>query len=182
MRWLIRISAGLTAAVVLAAGGLTATGHLRMQPVLSGSMRPAMQPGDLALTWQVPTSSLKVGDVVMFTPPDHKRPVMHRITRITHPQGKFDIVTRGDANGGRDDPWGMITIRSTKIYRTVGSIPYLGWVREAPLGIVRPLLFITAGLILLWIVYTSFRRKPGEGPSAGPDAKSIGGRGRRSNA
>src|SRR4029077_3034604 len=79
---------------ILAAGIAFRVAGLHVQTVLSGSMRPTVAPGDLAITQSVLIGSLRVGDVIVFVPPDEVRPVLHRIASRTG-----DVVTtKGDAN------------------------------------------------------------------------------------
>jgi signal peptidase I len=62
---------------VLGIGGLavyTHTGHGAFTPVLSGSMQPGIQAGDVVVTNRVPVTSLHVGDIIVFIPPDRPRP------------------------------------------------------------------------------------------------------------
>ena len=138
---------GLSLSAV-AVGVAVHTGRLGLEPVLSGSMRPTFQPGDLVAAWRVPTSALKTGDVVMFTPPGQTRREMHRIVTIKRAHGKTLIVTKGDANRVKD-PWGRIGLRGKYAYRLTAVIPKLGWLSQIPRGIVVPLGLAGAGLIFL---------------------------------
>jgi signal peptidase I len=140
-----RLFDGLLTALIVAFG-IAAVGiaiivfvaHLHFQTVTSGSMRPTISPGDVAVTEVVSVSSLKVGDVIVFYPPGvTAEPVMHRIVSITDGV----IKTRGDANNV-EDPW-QITLAGTTAYRMVAVVPFLGWLIELQ----RPAL-IVAGLLL----------------------------------
>jgi signal peptidase len=112
--------------------------HAHFQTVTSGSMRPTISPGDVAVTQAVPVSSLKAGDVIVFYPPGvTSEPVMHRIVSMVNGV----IKTRGDANNV-DDPW-QVTLSGTTAYRMVAVVPFLGWLIELQ----RPAL-IVAGLLL----------------------------------
>jgi len=112
--------------------------HVHFQTVTSGSMRPTISPGDVAVTEAVSVSSLKVGDVIVFYPPGvTAEPVMHRIVSLNNGL----IKTRGDANNV-DDPW-QVTLMGTTAYRMVAAVPFLGWLIELQ----RPTL-IVAGLLL----------------------------------
>jgi signal peptidase I len=151
MQWLGKLALGAAVLVVLAAVVATLVGRLQLEPVLSGSMRPGIQPGDLAVTLSVPSSSLAKGDVIVFHPPGGSIPVMHRIASLRHAAGKTLITTRGDANHGLIDPWGSVSLRGAKSFRYVAAIPLLGWapieLRRLPGGGVS-LLFIASGLLL----------------------------------
>ncbi len=83
---------------VLAAGIGFRVADFHVQTVLSGSMRPTVSPGDLAITQGVPIGSLRVGDVIAFTPPNQTQTVLHRIATL---DGDV-ITTKGDANNVAD--------------------------------------------------------------------------------
>ena len=112
-----------------------------VQTVLSGSMRPILSPGDLAITQGVPMGSLRVGDVIVFTPPTETQSVIHRIASR---QGDV-ITTKGDANSVAD-PW-HVTLQGATGYRLVFVVPYLGWLIE-----LRSLALVGAGLIVAVLI------------------------------
>jgi signal peptidase len=133
--------------------------HLRFQPVLSGSMRPGIQPGDLAITQPVPATSLRTGDVVSFYPPGRDEPVLHRITAVERVAGGVVLTTAGDANDGAD-PWGRIVVRGPTAWRLIGTVPKVGYVSGWARSIRGPALILAGSLIAvsgLLIV----RRRPG---------------------
>jgi len=71
--------------------------------VRSGSMKPKIPVGALALYRPVAAAKLKVGDVIAFSRPGHNGDtVSHRIVRI-EPGPTGGLVTKGDANGAPDD-------------------------------------------------------------------------------
>jgi len=149
------VTAALCAAAVacLGLGALVQTGHLHFQTVLSGSMRPGIQPGDVIATWRVPTSSLRVGDVIVFYPPGKSIPVVHRIVELHHTGRGMEIATKGDANHVRD-PWDPVIVRGQWSYQLERVIPKVGWlaywVRRVPDG--RGAVLILAGAILLIVL------------------------------
>jgi signal peptidase I len=151
-----RLFDGLLTALVVALG-IAAVGigilvfvaHAHFQTVTSGSMRPTISPGDVAVTQAVPVSSLKVGDVIVFYPPGvTAEPVMHRIVSLNNGL----IKTRGDANNV-DDPW-QVTLSGTTAYRMVAVVPFLGWLTELQ----RPALII-AGLLVGLAILLELRKE-----------------------
>ncbi|MGB9631438.1 MAG: signal peptidase I [Candidatus Methanodesulfokora sp.] len=62
--------------------------------VMSGSMEPTLEPGDLILVQKVDPASLKVGDIIVFEVPWSNTPIVHRVIAIDN--GK--IFTKGDNN------------------------------------------------------------------------------------
>ena len=158
-------------AMLLAIGMAVRTGHLNLQPVLSGSMRPTFQPGDLLATWRVPISSLHVGEVIAFVPPGKNYEEMHRIVALKRVGAKTTITTRGDANHGRNDPWGPVALQGKSVYRLAVIIPKLGWASQIPRGIILPVLLIGAGLIFAVSGLTNLRGS--RSGTTGSDPTSI---------
>jgi signal peptidase I len=145
--------------VVLGIGILSHLGRLELEPVLSGSMRPTFQPGDLVAAWRVPLSSLRTGDIVMFSPPGQTKREMHRIVTIRRAHGETLITTKGDANRVKD-PWGRISLRGKYAYKLAAVIPKVGWVSQIPRGIIVPVCLIGAGLVFLFGAFKRFRKEP----------------------
>lgn len=95
----------LGAAALLAVGVGPHTGAYRILTVLSGSMRPMADPGDVVVVRPVATEALRVGDVIAFSAPTAERPtVTHRIIEIVEPGPAPVVRTQGD-NNSRPDPW-----------------------------------------------------------------------------
>ncbi len=82
-------------------------------------------------------SSLRVGDVIAFTPPNETQQVLHRVASLQNTV----ITTKGDANGVAD-PW-HVTLNGSIAYRMVAVLPFLGWLTELQ----RPALLL-AGLLV----------------------------------
>jgi signal peptidase len=76
--------------------------------VLSGSMRPTLQPGAEIVVKPVTTDdqlqAIRVGDVITFLPyPDDPTLVTHRVVGVAHrSDGTMSFTTQGDANGAAD--------------------------------------------------------------------------------
>jgi signal peptidase len=144
----LMLAAGLA---VLAVGVTIRVNDLRVATVLSGSMRPTFSPGDLVLTQPVPTSSLRVGDVITFIPPTQPQPLIHRIASLKDGV----ITTKGDANSV-EDPWHLTLAGSTQ-YRLVAVVPLLGWLTELQ----RPALLL-AGLLVALVIVLELRKEVGK--------------------
>jgi signal peptidase len=135
--------------VAVGIGILVFVANLHFQTVTSGSMRPTISPGDVAVTQAVPVSSLAVGDVIVFYPPTSTtEPVMHRIVSLVNGV----ITTRGDANNV-NDPW-QVTLTGTTAYRMVAVVPFIGWLTELQ----RPAL-IVAGLLVGLAILLELRKE-----------------------
>jgi signal peptidase I len=75
-------------------------------PILTGSMRPAGNPGDVFITKRVQASSLLVGDIIAVHNQNTGVFYAHRIFEIRLENGILRIVTKGDANPSADnDPF-----------------------------------------------------------------------------
>lgn len=106
-----------------------ASGQLQLTPVLSGSMRPAFNPGDALLTLRTPATSLHVGEVPTVNVPGTlgggER--VHRIVSLVRHGNAVVIRTRGDANAV-DDP-GSLTVTG-HVYRMIMVVPFIGWILD----------------------------------------------------
>ncbi len=112
----------LTLAVAaLVLGAVVFLLHLHLQPVLSGSMRPGIQPGDLAITRPVPAGSLEPGDVIVYYPPGQPEAVIHRLVSGAVRADGLWIATRGDFDMP-DDPNGVKAEGSVEFDAATGAI------------------------------------------------------------
>ena len=149
----------LAAALAVLAGGVALySGTVRLQVVTSGSMRPTISPGDVAITSPIPLDALAVGDVIAFFPPGEGRPVLHRIRTLERAAAGTLITTRGDANRV-DDPW-HATLRGATAYRLVAVVPFIGFLAEF-----RAAVLIAGGLLLLVVLIRGIVRKEAPQPS-----------------
>jgi signal peptidase I len=106
-------------------------GSWMVTPVLSGSMRPGLPVGGVAISQRVPVSSLADREVIVFrSPVNPSEQVVHRIVKLDHTgSGQVLINTQGDANMARD-PW-TLTIQGHSAYRVRWSIPLVGYAAVA---------------------------------------------------
>ncbi len=88
---------GLILTTVLLVMFLLATKAVFFTAVVSGSMVPTFERGDLVLMQNI-ERTYRVGDIIMFTRPDTSNPESHRIVSVTN-EG---IQTQGDAVGIMD--------------------------------------------------------------------------------
>lgn len=100
------------------------TGLLGIQPttVVSGSMKPTMDVGDMAIIREVPASSIEVGDIIQFWRDEEM--VIHRVTDIYEGGNERLFVTKGDANPEPDVP---LVSPSQVRGKVVLNIPKVGW-------------------------------------------------------
>lgn len=143
--WIV-VGAGLALAALLAAPPLV--GHKTMV-VLSGSMTPTLDIGDVVIDRTIGVMDVKVGDIITFRDPIHKkRTVTHRVRAMDVKDGTATFTTRGDANTS-DETWKIPA--SGKIGRVALRIPKLGyalgwaWSPKVRVGFVAvPMLFFGA--------------------------------------
>ncbi|RPA82564.1 signal peptidase I [Ascobolus immersus RN42] len=101
--------------------------------VLSGSMEPAFQRGDLLFLWNR-SPDTKVGEIVVYNVAGMNIPIVHRVVR--NHQGDLPgkkLLTKGDNNGADDvDLYarGQFYLDREKdvIGSVVGYIPFVGYV------------------------------------------------------
>ena len=142
---------------VLAAVGVASLALVRgtwmVTPILSGSMRPGLSVGGVAISERVPVDSLAVRDVIVFQRPDNpSERVVHRIVQVVvGNSGLPQIITQGDANTVRD-PW-TLTIRGDYAYRVRWSFPLIGYVVVAFQNH-RGFAVLGAGIVLIVIALT----------------------------
>jgi signal peptidase len=89
---------GVGAAVVVLAFKLSGWQALT---VLTGSMRPAIAPGQVVLTAAVPVSTVRPGEVITFARPGRAGTTTHRVVSVVPAAGgHLTVTTKGDANPG----------------------------------------------------------------------------------
>jgi len=151
------VVAAVLLVAVLAAVGVASLALVRgtwmVTPILSGSMRPGLAVGGVAISERVPVHSLAVREVIVFQRPDKpSEQVVHRIVQLAvGSSGQVVINTQGDANTVRD-PW-TLTIRGDTAYRVRWSVPLIGYVAIAFQNH-RGFALLGAGIVLIVIAVT----------------------------
>lgn len=135
--------------------------------VLTGSMAPTFEPGDLIVTMPVEDAKneVKRGDIITFQPESGVGTlVTHRVVSVGFTLGgKSLFTTRGDANDSEDEPILEEQVMGKYLYH----IPYLGYVANAIPNDTKPVMIQVLGIAILgWaaiqsliIVISSIRRK-----------------------
>jgi signal peptidase len=132
-RWrAVASAAGTLALAAVGALGVAvvavpAVTHGASLTVLTGSMQPTIDPGDLIVVAGVPDpASVEVGDVVTYMPyPDDPTLVTHRVVaKGMDVSGESVFTVRGDANNADDDPVYGHQLRGRMLF----SVPKLGYV------------------------------------------------------
>jgi len=140
----------------------SALGSSPVYVVVSKSMVPTLQIGDLVITQNVPFSSIHVGQVIVYVKPDslgacNGETIVHRVVGVTA-QG---LITQGDdrVTNPQPDPWSPIPANCVKGV-VVLAVPYLGLVSML---IPYPWNYVLVGLILLFVFLTELRPSGKEG-------------------
>ncbi len=116
--------AGAVVAFVVSYAALLAAGF-KPVVVYSGSMRPTLGVGSLAVDRVAPASSVRVGDVITFNHPYVKGElVTHRVAQIVSTKHGLAYRTKGDANSVRD-PWAIRL--NDKVGRVAFDVPLAGY-------------------------------------------------------
>ena len=100
-------------------------GFLGVRPVIvsSGSMRPAMDVGDVAIVSSVSINKIEKGDIIQFRKGNYT--VMHRVIEVKEEGSERLFITKGDANKDPDvDP----VHPNQVIGKVVFVIPKIGWI------------------------------------------------------
>jgi signal peptidase len=137
--------------------------------MLTGSMSPGINPGDVVVSVRTPVSELKVGDVITYSIPiDDHRIETHRVASIKlDGAGATTVTTKGDANPGAD-PWNAV-LSEDYVYTQAGVVPYLGDViRALRQPLVQSVFLYGASALLVVVVLTAIWRKP-----AGQDTEAL---------
>lgn len=98
----------------------------RTSTMLTGSMSPGINPGDVVVTVPRPANEVAVGDVISYRIPiDDQRVETHRITEVTKDvDGNLAIRTKGDANDAAD-PW-LAHLDGDTVWEVKTVVPHLG--------------------------------------------------------
>src|SRR5690554_5540837 len=136
-----------------------ATDH-EWRTVVTGSMRPTIEPGDVILT-APSTEPVQVGDVVTFVDPIHgDRDVVHRVVGF---DSDGMVLTKGDANDELD-PWALHPddVRGS----VVVQVPKVGFAVEAmsskvgiALSLFVPSVLILVSEVRVWYRFVRYGRE-----------------------
>lgn len=157
--WLVRGVVGLAvlAFLVLAVGP-----HLlgyRTMTMLTASMSPEIDPGDVTIVTPIAVSEVTEGMVITYHKPiDDRSLVTHRVVSVeTGPDGAVHVQTRGDANNGVD-PW-VASLQGDTAYEVRAVIPELGHLIQALRApvVTQVLLYGAPALLAGWLLLTIWR-------------------------
>jgi signal peptidase I len=157
--WLVRGVMGLAVlAFLVLAVGPHVLGY-RTMTMLTASMAPEIEPGDVTIVTPIDVSEVTEGMVITYHRPIADRSlVTHRVVSVqTAPDGTVSVQTKGDANEAID-PW-TATLEGDTAYQVQGVIPGIGTLIEAlrtPV-VSQALLYGAPTLLVGWLLLTIWR-------------------------
>lgn len=123
----------------------------RASYIATGSMEPALKPGDLIITEQTTVAELSPGDIILYSAGSRgSRRICHRIVSIT---ADGSIITKGDANASSDPP-----VKSTSLQLLQYRIPFAGY----PFAFLQNrsfLISLTVSSLLMYLIIIIIRKK-----------------------
>lgn len=160
VRRVVSVAAAVLAVVLLGAFVVQAVPGLvgadASYVVLSGSMEPAISPGDAVVVDSVAPADIERGDVITYTRTGESTPITHRVVDVIEADGTLAFRTKGDANDA-PDPAPVPAERVTGEVWFV--IPYVGHVvlfANTPTGL-GVLVGLPVGAFLLTELYAFAR-------------------------
>jgi len=173
-RWSLR---ALVATAVLGFLGLAIGPHVfgyRTMTMLTGSMAPGIEPGDVVVSTPIDVEDIEVGMVISYhIPIDDHRVVTHRVIDVQHTaDGTVSVQTKGDANEAAD-PWTAVLTGDTA-YQMQAVVPEVGQAITAlrDPAVNKALVYGAPGLLAAWMLLSIWRPARDEDEDA--DAAEAG--------
>jgi signal peptidase len=159
LAWFAR---GLVVVAVLAFLGLAVGPHVfgyRTMTMLTASMSPSIDPGDVTIVTPLAVSDVTEGMVISYhVPIGDRQLVTHRVIAVEHgSDGSVTVHTKGDANDAAD-PWAA-TLAGDTAYQVRAVIPEIGSVIQAlrtPV-IAETLTYGATALVAGWLILAIWR-------------------------
>jgi signal peptidase len=161
--WAIMVAGALLALAIAGPLAFGDTPHTD----LTGSMEPAISPGDVVIDEEIRPWSAQVGDIVTFRDPEEQSKMLtHRVVSIRRVGSQLAFVTQGDANNTQEH-W-RVPIDG-QIGRVVYKVPWVGHVAVFARTGGGWLLLVGIPLVLLAAeeIWRIWRPRPGEGGAVG---------------
>ena len=155
------IIAMVTPAVLTSYFGLSA------HTVVSASMEPEIEPGDVIVATQKTSTDVNVGDVVIFLDRKTWQVQAHRVINKSLKNNIYTFTTKGDSNSDADGPFEIVNTANLRISSIV--IPNIGYALDS---LQRNEVRLITGFLLLGIItvliFTIQARKPKSQNSSQP--------------
>lgn len=100
---------------------------IKLFTVISGSMIPVYEIGDVLIVKDIKPEELKVGDDIVYKGEKgsyRNKTITHRIVALTEEKGNYTIITKGVNNRGQDPQ-----INQTQVYgKVIGQISIVSFI------------------------------------------------------
>lgn len=127
--------------------------------VLSNSMAPTVETGDLVIVTPRRVGEIEVGEIVAFADPDRSgRTLQHRVQRVRRQGSAIEVVTMGDANTGYERWRAPAEATVGRVAVVISKAGYVFGPISRP--IIRQLVAATAWLALLGYCLVLIWRRP----------------------
>ncbi|MFC3477062.1 signal peptidase I [Halobacterium litoreum] len=161
----------VAAFVVQAAPG--AVGAEESYVVLSGSMEPAISPGDAVVVRHVAPENVGAGDVITFQRAGESTPVTHRVVEVVERDGGLAFRTQGDAN---EDPDPTLVPADALVGEVWFAMPLVGHVVLFANTLLGRVLFVVVPLLAFGAseLYAYATADDGDEDAGDPTPVSVG--------
>jgi len=126
----------------------TMQGSMHFLTVLSGSMTPGINPGDIVVSTEINPEEIKINDIITFAYLENpNKCITHRVVNITNENSIIEFQTQGDAN---EEPDQKIVQSEELIGKVEVVIPYLGYLpyyAKSPIGFIT--LILIPGILII---------------------------------
>lgn len=140
-------------------------GSWRVLSVLTGSMSPAINAGDMVIVRRYGEEQPRVGDIITYW--QEQNGLSLTTHRIVHRMENGYLQTKGDANQGEDGGW---TDPDRVVGKVVVTIPYAAAVQE---GLRKPPVLLAA--LAAFIVALAYSHRKGQSRSKRTQTETIEG-------
>jgi signal peptidase len=157
--WVVR---GIVVVSVVAFAGLAVGPHVlgyRTMTMLTASMSPSIDPGDVTVVTPLAVSDVTEGMVITYHIPigEHQL-ITHRVVSVEHgTDGSVTVQTKGD-NNEAVDPWSA-TLEGDTAYQVRAVIPEIGHVIHAlrTPAVATALVYGAPALVAGWLLLAIWR-------------------------
>ena len=157
--WAVR---GLVVVAVVSFAGLALGPHVlgyRTMTMLTASMSPVIDPGDVTIVTPLAVSDVTEGMVITYHVPIGERQLItHRVVSVEHgTDGSVTVQTKGD-NNDAVDPWSA-TLEGDTAYQVQAVIPEIGHVIHAlrTPAVATALVYGAPALVAGWLLLAIWR-------------------------
>lgn len=118
--------------------------------VLTGSMEPTIESGDLIIVQQVDSSTVNVGDIIAFFDPEStdSSVVTHRVTQVLSEGDTLSFRTKGDLNNVEDSlavpSESLVGIYRTKLHGVGNIAMFMQTTTGLVVCVIVPLILLVA--------------------------------------